>query len=70
MKSTVEIDTERPEDLKQILKQSLSSDDTVQYELIPGEDQITIKVNTEGLGPLRGCTDTVFRLTTLARKLY
>ncbi|MFB6115787.1 MAG: hypothetical protein ABEK04_05905 [Candidatus Nanohalobium sp.] len=70
MKSTVEIDAERPEDLKQILNPSLSSDDTVQYELIPGEDKITIKVDTEGLGPLRGCTDTVFRLATLARKLY
>lgn len=70
MKSTVEIDAERPEDLKQILKPSLSSSDTVKYELIAGEDQLKIRVDTEGLGPLRGCTDTVFRLTTLAKKLY
>lgn len=70
MKSTVEIDAERPEDLKQILKPSLSSDDTVQYELVPEGDKLKIRVDTEGLGPLRGCTDTVFRLTTLAKKLY
>ena len=70
MRSSVEIDAERPGDLKQILIPSLSSSDTVQYELIAEEDKITINVDTEGLGPLRGCTDTVFRLTTLAKKLY
>jgi len=70
MKSEVEIDAERPEDLKKILKPSLSSDDTVQYELTAEEEKIKIRVDTEGLGPLRGCTDTVFRLATLAEKLY
>lgn len=70
MNSTVEIDAERPQDLIEILRPSLTSDDTVQYELIAEEDRIRIEVVTEGLGPLRGCTDTVFRLTTLAKKLY
>lgn len=70
MKSSVEIDAERSEDLKQILNPSLSSSKTVQYELTAEEDQLKIQVDTEGLGPLRGCTDTVFRLTTLAKKLY
>lgn len=70
MKTEVEIDAERPEQLVQILRPSLTSDDTVQYELVAGEEEVRIEVVTEGLGPLRGCTDTVFRLTTLAKKLY
>jgi tRNA threonylcarbamoyladenosine modification (KEOPS) complex Pcc1 subunit len=70
MNTTVEIDAERPQELIEILRPSLSSDDTVQYELVAEEDKVRIEVVTEDLGPLRGCTDTVFRLTTLARKLY
>ncbi|AOV95048.1 hypothetical protein AQV86_03940 [Nanohaloarchaea archaeon SG9] len=69
MNSTVEIDAENPGELQKILEPSLSSDNTVQYELNAGKEKIKIKVDTEGLGPLRGCTDTVFRLATLAKKL-
>ncbi|PSH00368.1 MAG: hypothetical protein BRC30_03870 [Nanohaloarchaea archaeon SW_7_46_7] len=69
MNSTVEIDAENPRKLEKILEPSLSSDNTVQYQLNAEEEKIKIKVDTEGLGPLRGCTDTVFRLATLAKKL-
>ncbi len=70
MRTRIEIDAERPEQLIQILRPSLTSDDTVQYELQSSEEGIIIDVEAEGLGALRGCSDTVFRLTTLARKLY
>ncbi|MFB6175051.1 MAG: hypothetical protein ABEJ87_03660 [Candidatus Nanohalobium sp.] len=70
MNTAVEIEAERSQELIEILRPSLSSDDTVQYEFEAMKDKVRIEVVTEGLGPLRGCTDTVFRLTTLARKLY
>jgi len=70
MKTKINIDAERPEDLLKILEPSLSSDETVQYTLTPKNEEIEVEITTEGLGPLRGCTDTVFRLTTIARKLY
>lgn len=70
MKSTVEIDTERPSDYKQILAQSLNSDKKVQYQLNAENDKLVVQVEADGIGPLRGCTDTVFRLSSLVKKLY
>jgi len=70
MRSEVELETERPEQLKQILEPSLISDENFQYCMNAGENKLMVEVETDGLGPLRGCTDTVFRLSTLAMKLY
>lgn len=70
MRSEVELETERPKKLKQILKPSLVSDENVQYCISAGENKLVVEVETDGIGPLRGCTDTVFRLSTLAMKLY
>ncbi len=70
MNSKVELETERPEKLKQILKPSLASDENVGYTISTGENTLVVEVETDGIGPLRGCTDTVFRLSTLAMKLY
>lgn len=70
MRSEVELETERPEKLKEILEPSLKSDENVQYIMETGKNTLMVEVETEGVGPLRGCTDTVFRLSTLAMKLY
>ncbi|WEL23431.1 hypothetical protein [Candidatus Nanohalovita haloferacivicina] len=70
MKSTIEIDTERPSEHKQILAQSLTSNQKVQYQLQAEKDSLIVEVQADGIGPLRGCTDTVFRLTSLVKKLY
>jgi tRNA threonylcarbamoyladenosine modification (KEOPS) complex Pcc1 subunit len=70
MKSEVELETERPEQLKQILKPSLTSNENVHYEVETGKNKLMVTVETDGIGPLRGCTDTVFRLSTLSMKLY
>jgi tRNA threonylcarbamoyladenosine modification (KEOPS) complex Pcc1 subunit len=70
VKSEVELKTERPKELKQILEPSLVSNKNVQYDISTGENKLMVKIETDGIGPLRGCTDTVFRLSTLAMKLY
>lgn len=70
MRSEVELETERPKKLKQILEPSLISDENVQYSMSAGENTLMVEVETDGIGPLRGCTDTVYRLSTLAMKLY
>lgn len=70
MEAEVAIDAERPRELKQVLEPSLNSDETVTYRLEATEEQLKVHVETEGLGALRGCTDTIFRLSSLARKQY
>lgn len=70
MKTELEIEAERPQKLQQILGLSLQSNNKVDYQIEPKEDSLDIKIKTDGLGPLRGCTDTAFRLVSLAKKLY
>ncbi len=70
MRSVVEIETEKPGQIKDIVLNSLESDENVEYRIKAGQDTIRIETVTDGLGALRGCTDTVFRLTTLAEKTY
>lgn len=69
MKSRVEIDTREAGDLQQVLEPSLDSDDTVSYSLETGSDTLVIEAETDSIGPLRGATDTVFRLSMLAQKI-
>ncbi len=70
MRSEVEIDTERPEELREILAPSLEADDKVGYDIETNDSKLTVATETDGIGPLRGSTDTVFRLASLALKLY
>ncbi len=70
MKSTVEIDTGRPYELKEILEPSLDSDEKVSYRLNQETGKLVIQSETEGFGTLRGVTDNTFRLASLALKLY
>ncbi len=69
MKSCVQIESDKPKQTKKILEKSLESDSKVRYSIKTGKDNIEIKVNAEGIGVLRGCTDTVFRLTTLTNRI-
>ena len=70
MRSVVEIDTEKPEEIKEVVRYSFESDKNVEYSIKAEENSIEVETKTDGLGVLRGCTDTVFRLTTLAEKIY
>lgn len=70
MESKVSIETEDPEQLESIVGKSLESGEKVDYNIKSGKENLTVEVEANGLGPLRGCTDTVFRLVSLADKLY
>ena len=70
MRSELEIDAERPSELSQIIGKSLDGNQRVSYQIQEKSESLIVKVETDGLGSLRGCTDTVFRLTSLAKKLY
>ena len=70
MKTEVSIDAERPDELKKVLSPSLETDENVKYRLETKGDSLTIEIRTDRLGTLRGCTDTVFRLSSIAVKQY
>lgn len=70
MQATVEIDTEKAEQIHKVLEQSLESNDKIGYRLDSSGDLFKVKVDTESLGQLRGCTDAVFRLATLSKKIF
>ena len=70
MKSEISIEAENPEGLSDILSPSLESRGKVELDVETTKSQVTVSVKTEGLGPLRGTTDNVFRLSSLAKKIY
>lgn len=65
MKATIEL--EHPE-LGTIVGQSLESNGKVDYEI--KKDPFRVEIEADGIGALRGSTDTVLRLSSLALKLY
>lgn len=69
MKNTVEIDTDQPETLDKILTPSLQTRGKVQINTQTEKDSFKVEVETDGLGPLRGTTDNIYRLTSLAQKI-
>lgn len=69
MKAQVEVDSPEAETLQKVLQPSLSSDNTVSYQVNRDGDSLSIEVETDSLGPLRGATDTVFRLAMLSNKI-
>jgi tRNA threonylcarbamoyladenosine modification (KEOPS) complex Pcc1 subunit len=69
MKAKVEIDTESPETFNRILNPSLESRGKVDLNTEVQEESFNVEVETDGIGPLRGTTDNVFRLASLARKI-
>ncbi|MFB6100502.1 MAG: KEOPS complex subunit Pcc1 [Candidatus Nanohalobium sp.] len=70
MKTQISIDSEDAETLEEILSPSLESRGKVNLETEAIDDTVEIRVETDGLGPLRGTTDNVFRLTSLAKKIH
>lgn len=70
MKAELSIDTDRPGQMKTIVGQSLDSTKRVNYTVEAENSQLLVTVEADSLGVLRGCTDTVFRLTSLTEKLY
>ncbi len=69
MRSSLEIDTESPEEVKKVLEPSLNQSKQVKHEIISVKNQVKIETETDTLGQLRGATDGVFRLSSLAKKI-
>ncbi len=69
MNSSLEIDTQSPEKVKEVLEPSLDESKQVKHEIISVKNRIRINTETETLGQLRGATDGVFRLSSLAKKI-
>ncbi|PSG99062.1 MAG: hypothetical protein BRC29_02940 [Nanohaloarchaea archaeon SW_7_43_1] len=69
MKSEVKIETEQPESLKQVLDQSLETNEPIKHRSTQNRESVKVNTETETVGQLRGCTDTVFRLATLSKKI-
>ena len=69
MKTDISINSETPETLDKILKPSLESRGKVNLRTQVSEDCFEVMIETDGLGPLRGTSDNVFRLASLAKKI-
>ena len=69
MKSNIEIDSDKPEQLANAVRPSLESDEGVDIRVGTEKDMLTVDVQAETVGRLRGGTDAVFRLTGIAKKI-
>ena len=65
----MEIDTESPDEVEEVLEPSLDDSKQVKHEIISVKNKVRIETETDTLGQLRGATDGVFRLTGLAKKI-
>ena len=70
MQASVEIDTENSERIEKVLEKRLETNEKIGYRLDGSSDLFQAEIDTESLGQLRGCTDTVFRLATLSKKIF
>lgn len=70
MKSTIKLDSEHSKKLYKVLKPSLNSNGNTKYELEEATEQLEIITETKSFGSLRGATDSVFRLSLLANKIF
>ena len=70
MKSKVEIELKEPDLLREVLEGSLQGNKKVNYKLETRKNKLEVNTTTETLPQLRGCTDTVFRLSSLAQKIF
>jgi len=69
MKTQISVNSETPETLDKILNPSLKSRGKVDLDTDTKENSFEVTIQTEGIGPLRGTTDNVFRLSSLAHKI-
>ena len=70
MKSQINLDTPKNKQMKKILAESLQGNKKVDYNLKIRKKELEISVETETQPQLRGCTDTVFRLSSLSQKIF
>lgn len=70
MKSEINLDTSDNEDIKKALAKSFQGNKKVDYNLETRKNELNISVKTETQPQLRGCTDTVFRLSSLSQKIF
>lgn len=68
MNAEIELETEKPETFKKILQPSLKTDKRVKYDLETTQNTLQVQIQTDKLGVLRGCTDNLFRLSTIIKK--
>ncbi len=69
MRSSIEIDTESPEDLLKILEPDLEKGDRVSTTAMTENSSVRLETETDSLGTLRGSTDGLLRLSSLAEKI-
>lgn len=69
MKTTIEIETQEPRELREILEPSLKSRGNVEINTATEDNRFKSTIKTKSIGPLRGTTDNVFRLATLTKKI-
>lgn len=70
MQANLRFETGNAEELRKVVGISLESTGQTEYETEVDGGDLVIDIRTEGLGALRGSTDTAFRLVSLAEKLY
>jgi tRNA threonylcarbamoyladenosine modification (KEOPS) complex Pcc1 subunit len=68
MESTLTLDVAQADKIGRALAPSLRDSDTVQYRFA-ADDQLQITISAEGLGPLRGATNTALMLTKLSNNV-
>ena len=69
MRSSIEIDTESPEELLKILEPDLEKGDRVSTTATTENSSVRLETETDSLGTLRGSTDGLLRLSSLAEKI-
>jgi len=69
MRTQIQIDSKDVETLDKVLSPSLESRGKVNLDTEVQENSFEVKIETDGLGPLRGTSDNVFRLASLAKKI-
>ena len=70
MKTDISFELSEPVLTADSVRPSLKDNEKVTYRLENQEDSLDINIETEKLGVLRGCSDSVFRLIMLADKIY
>jgi tRNA threonylcarbamoyladenosine modification (KEOPS) complex Pcc1 subunit len=70
MESKITIESSKTEELEKVLRPSFEGDsEKVDTVIHSSGQEVEIETEAETLGQLRGATDSVFRLSSLAKKI-
>ncbi len=69
MKSSQDLEFNAPKQAEKTISPSLRDDKKVNYEVEQRGDSLRMSAETDTLGVLRACNDTVFRLSMLHNKV-